>query len=641
MSESAATTQEDRSPQDSTDSLQTVASPTNDDMDVDETLLRPGIYRALFSTNLGRRAKNNVSIPAPPVIVRSDKIRSVVDTANFWRQKYPRFAWSIFPDCGWTVEDLWDAADIHLETRDHCQEVLKFLSKDNAVSAGLYAKDWSIMYPEQFARYMGLASMTGICDSEDPHSIADKIFVNGEINNWPRKFLWHTAQAMRTSVVQVRAEEKLATVADSETTSRVARKELAVIASSAQSGLPTNKAPSKKNRKISRSRKSRLTDPVEPLTVRNMPAPFVPANPSVHEVQRPVDKRVPSHVSTQSNPRYHGQPIGHIMSGMSTHASGSPSMGAPALLNPKSRPVRQDAYNPSSSGTYGENLTGLPSSGYSSRPPSGAMHSVHSPHFDPTTMAVSHAVPPHHMHPFAQGYPPMSPATYPAQTYPAGLGHFAMLPPQQTYPANMSMPLSYGQQASNHRGLRGTTMGDMTNSPYYPNNILPHNIDSRKPDRHNSFYRGSNGSLFDPYSGAKPTFNESMSARKSSRGGFLEQPGRSRKCSGADNRPRNGSYGSDWADTTTAHGNRHHDSRVPRVSMSDDPNIVEDPIRGCHQSWIGPENHNVNELFVADVPDGAQAKEVEDMFVREMGITPMKAHLKPSYHSRYLHAFVL
>lgn len=268
----------------------------------------------------------------------------------------------------------------------------------------------------------------------------------------------------------------------------------------AQPGLPMEKAQRKSNRKVTRNRKRRLTESAGSSTVRSTAAPFVPSVPSVNEAQQP-SKRISSHGPTQSGPPYHGhgQPIGHIMNGTSTHQMASSSMGGHALSNPKSRPGRQDAYVPSSSGTYGENVPRMSSGGYASRPPQGTMH-AHSPHFKSAAMVMGPAMmPPHPMHAYPQGFPPMSPSAYAVQPYPPGLGHPMAIPPQHMHAPNMPMPPGYGQQGPSHRRPRGTSMGDVTNIPYLSGHAAPHNADSRRSDRHSSFYGNGNPPLYDPY----------------------------------------------------------------------------------------------------------------------------------------------
>jgi hypothetical protein len=182
-------------------------------------------------------------------------------------------------------------------------------------------------------------------------------------------------------------------------------------------------------------------------------------------------------------------------------------------------------------------------------------------------------------------------------------------------------------------------MGDMTNSPYYANHGRPHNMDQRRSDRRNSSYGNGGHGLFDPYDGTNPAFNEHTAGRRPNRGGFMEQPGRPRMSS-INSRPRTGSYENNWADTPT-NNNRFGDQRPRPIYLTDNPAITGDAVRGCHQSWIGPENRDVNELFVSDFPDDTQHSELHEMFVRVVGITPVKVTVKQNYAGIRPHAFVL
>jgi hypothetical protein len=78
-----------------------------------------------------------------------------------------------------------------------------------------------------------------------------------------------------------------------------------------------------------------------------------------------------------------------------------------------------------------------------------------------------------------------------------------------------------------------------------------------------------------------------------------------------------------------------------RVPMVDDPDIVGDHVRGCHQKWIGPENHTVNELFVSELPEDVQQDEVQSMFAQELNITPVRVTIRHNPFGNRPHAFVL
>jgi hypothetical protein len=586
-----------------------VASPVGDATH-DDTIFEPGLRLALFSTELGTRPQRKApSPPHAPPIARSNPVQAVVQTSEFWRRKLTRASLSIFPDGGWAIEDLWDAEDIHIYTPDHCREVLTFMSRDNVYCAISLADEVSRKYPEHVVKTIALSSMEGIYDDTKPFSFLDEIFVHGESAAYPRQFLWHTARIMRASVLENRANEQLA--------ARPLVVQQNVKETSRIEPL-TEKALRKTNRKQSRSRTRRLTMLVEPspATVQQPSAPSIPPPPSqfIGPPNAPGGKR-PSGYGPPHPGAYHGQQIGHIM-------------GSEVVRNPKTRPHNHNA----PAGVYGDNYSQLAQGAYAPRPSSGT---VHPPHFNPAVVAMGQAVMPSHhpMQAYPQGYQLSSPSLYPGQPYHPGLTRHGPLPQHQAYMPSPPMVPSNIHQPSNDCGSRGTSFGDMTN--HYANNGPPHNMDTRRADRRNSSYGNGNGSLYDPYNGTKPAFNDSNAGRRSSRGGFLDQPGRSHKPSVLDNRSRTGSYSTDWIDMP---GNG---SRYSRGRTVDDPAIISDSLRGCHQKWIGPENHIVNELFVSDLPADVQDYEVKEMFAREINIPPLRVTIKKHTSATHSHAFAL
>jgi hypothetical protein len=157
----------------------------------------------MFSTDLGKRAPRKLQGPPyAPVIVRSDKVQGVVVAAHLWLKKYPLQYLCIFPDSGWQISDLWDEHDIHIETELFCKEVLKFIERDNYVCAKNYAQGWSKLHPERLGIVGG--DLTELYDKNDSLSIVEKIFVNGEEQDFPRTFLWNVAHIMRTAMLEVK-----------------------------------------------------------------------------------------------------------------------------------------------------------------------------------------------------------------------------------------------------------------------------------------------------------------------------------------------------------------------------------------------------------------------------------------------------
>jgi hypothetical protein len=156
---------------------------------------QPGAGAAVFSTDGGRHPHRNPLIPPPPVIVRSDKVRGVVDFANYWRGECPDLYPCFFPDCGWGITDLWDAADIHVESPGFLEEVLHFIVRDNVAGATNFAQIWCQRNQDKVDK---LACYTNLMyDANDPFAIVDEFFTEGEQDECPRQFLFHALWALR------------------------------------------------------------------------------------------------------------------------------------------------------------------------------------------------------------------------------------------------------------------------------------------------------------------------------------------------------------------------------------------------------------------------------------------------------------
>jgi hypothetical protein len=156
---------------------------------------QPGSGAAVFSTDGSRHPRRNPLIPPPPAIVRSDKVHGVINFANYWRGKcsdlYPCF----FPDCGWSITDLWDAADIHVESPGFLEEVLQFIVRDNVAGATNFAQIWCQRNHDKVDK---LACYTNLMyDANDQFAIVDEFFTDGEQDECPRQFLFHALWALR------------------------------------------------------------------------------------------------------------------------------------------------------------------------------------------------------------------------------------------------------------------------------------------------------------------------------------------------------------------------------------------------------------------------------------------------------------
>jgi hypothetical protein len=642
------------------------ASPADSDKTVvassENAMSNPRPRRALFSTGLGSRPPRVVQGPPyPPIIVRSVKVTGVVDAARLWREKYPREALSIFPDCGRTIGEFWDPADIHIDTPEHYQDVLNFLMADNVHCAKKFAVDWSRANPEQLSNTIGRANLKDIYDPANPGAIVDKVFVNGETNGWPHQFLFFAACIMRQTMLDMEKEKKLmqakSTTASTEPTSAEQRHSISgnygpAATSSGEplvvDGSSMVKGKSKTNRKLTRTRPPRLTALPEPSAAAHhpVPAPVVPSRvPSKQHFVAPPNGRVPSNGQPhpgfqQPHPGFqNAQPMGHIMGGMPSNFVPSPTMNAPLPHMPHGgRPGYGAPPHPSRLGSHGENFPRVISGGYPTQPPSGPMSNMHTPHLNHASMAMGQpamgpANPPQH---YPQGYPPMSPATYAAaQLHQPGIGHPGMVPSQMMQ-MGPNMPPSYLQQIPNDHAPRGMPIGDLTNHMQYSNR-LPYSMGTQKHgNRRNSSYGNGSGVLYDPYSGANPAFNDTNTGRKTSRGSYHNYSDRPhRKSSATDQRPRTGSYGYDRVDGG--------DNRHVKPRMIDDPAVLSDKLRGCGENWIGAENTTVDELYVSDLLEDVHERDVSELFRNHVGITPTKVLLKSSSFNTtrpYIHAFV-
>ncbi|KAF2829781.1 hypothetical protein CC86DRAFT_464288 [Ophiobolus disseminans] len=565
---------------------------------------RPG--RALFSTQLGDRPHRLApGPPYPPIVVRSgSRIAAVAEAAMYWRGKFPRQAMGILPGCDWQIEDFWDAKDIQLDTREHYLAVLKFLSEQNVVWARNFATEWFRAHPEHAAKTVGQSNMASMCDPTNPQDIVNKVFIYGESEKHPPAFLWQAALTMRTTMLEMRAEQKKSTPPDDTKTA---------------AGAPPAKATSKANRKVTRSRPQRLTASTEPSP---------PTAPSKQHVAHPP-KRAPSYGTSQPG-THHGQPMGAIMAHMPPFAMASPNVGTQPLYS-----VNGQRFDPSFAArmafnAYSENRSRVNSGSHAPRLPSGTMSNTHTPHFNNAALAMGlPGIAPQHPGQYGQ----MSPSVHPAQLSYPSINAPGIVPGIHVQGSNM--PPMYTQQGFYDRTPRG--MGDMTNNAQYPQNMPPHVIAMQQQgNRRNSVYGNSGGGLYDPYNGTKHGFGDN---KKTDRGGHADQPGRSRKFSAADNRPRTGSYSYNRTDTRPT-SDTWYPQYGPKSRRLDNPQVINDKVYGCSEKWIGPENNSVNELFVNDLFDDVSPEEVMGMFTHMVAITPLRAHVTSTSTGNRSHAFV-
>ena len=154
--------------------------------------------------------------------------------------------------------------------------------------------------------------------------------------------------------------------------------------------------------------------------------------------------------------------------------------------------------------------------------------------------------------------------------------------------------------------------------------------------------------LFDPYGGTNPKFSDATAyngPNKSVPQASANPPNRSRKVSNATIRSGYGQIATDQAGNPSVNRARQPDATFIRAHGVDDPAITGDPHSGCNQFWVGPENKDVIELFVGDLPEDIQPCELHQLFEELVGISPTRIMIKPpregqESHSRW-HAFVM
>ncbi|KAF2263419.1 hypothetical protein CC78DRAFT_274712 [Lojkania enalia] len=635
--------------------------------------------RALFSTDFGRKEKRKLMPPYPPVIVRSDKIRGVVDYALYWLNERPEVYLCVFPQCGWIIDDLWDDYDIHLNSPSFLRDALTFITRDNVHRAKRFAYEWSEKYPGRVELLGG--DTPSLYDWNDPLAIVDKVFVNGETDMWPRTFLWHAGNMMRMGmhIVERQQREVSVGVANAQGTSLTGvasaqgvsdshgmdettsnddgksslkdkpaveqEKSIAADENQAVPGRDNSEAglsceTGKEIQKASRKRPMKLINyPAIPLPDEPVPSMSVdtqsssiqatPAQLHGHSHAQPQLPRpeLPNHKqiapqsgppSTMASPFMHPQNIRNTKSRQGRSISGSynQSMSMPPQSFTQSFPT----------GGWGENV---PSS---QRPqqPSSNLPTLQSPVVQPAFMAQQAMF--QHMNsmgPFQPGQPIMLPPMAGNGPMPSNpLSHVPMLSSSshslgQGGPPHNTTMMDQAQQ--NHPPSpytpRSISIGDVANDAYM--NCQQRIDQTSYPSR-----RGGRGekqpSLFNPYGQDRPDFVNippQPLGRKPVPNTLLSVGPRNRRFSVG---PRGqGAYGHYNQD----HGAIH--SGPPTTSLSypqqhtqlvPDPSVTGDQVFGCDETWIGPQNNTVTSLWLAQLPPDVTDHDLREMFGSTLGL---------------------
>lgn len=635
-------------------------SPHEQKQNAPEIVPMPHTNQAVLTTDLGRQSYHPApGPPGPPLVVRSDKMQGVADFAQRMfansREQYLGY----FPECGWTIYDLWDSVDIAIDSPPFLEEVLKYITFDNVHRMRAYAVEWSEKNRDRLDFIGG--DLTSVYDPNDHLAIVDKIFINGEMNAYPRIFLWHVAHFMRTGMMNVALKKQaMATATNVKANDNHAGK---TALNSKPVAEPTSKAAEeenqprpettpgsghrKTNRKKTRpTRKKELTDLPELVTPSEViplvqpsivapnaaPPPVIPSTPATLQIQSPQAPQ-----AAPAQPPYRGyqtHPSGFGMGGPAPMLS--PHMNPANLRNPKGRNPRQgsSSYNqPMPPQVWMENYPAPPISGHQSRQPSGAMSVMQSPRFNaPIPMAQPMMNPTNSMMPYHQNPSMMSSSMPPGQMHYGPMNgpimHPGMMQPQSA-PFSAS-PMEFAMQNYPHGPSvpRGMSIGDMTNNPQYPYNTPPSHVDQRAGMNRYGSQTNKQPGLFNPYGAEKPDFGMipgQPGNRKAARNSFSNNTaGRGRKFSnGSHTRLTYGQYNFDRGDQNGPYGgNRHQEAPFVRNFSNNsyfkevDPTITGDPERGCGEQWIGPQNDYVTFLWIYNLPQNPDptVEELKEMF---------------------------
>lgn len=157
------------------------------------------------------------------------------------------------------------------------------------------------------------------------------------------------------------------------------------------------------------------------------------------------------------------------------------------------------------------------------------------------------------------------------------------------------------------------------------------------PRRRLSQQHANGTALYDPYEGNNPAFRNSgcSNGKEYNQNGMQNINGRPREPSFPGSRPYHGQY----ANARPQTGGPYNSG--PKSHMINDPSITQDRDYGCFMDWIGPLNEFVNELFVKDLPEDVQDKELEGLFQARLAVKLTSVKIRRSPQAPQLkHAFV-
>ncbi|KAF2872989.1 hypothetical protein BDV95DRAFT_363440 [Massariosphaeria phaeospora] len=601
---------------------------------------------AIFSTDLGRRAKRDPpGPPYSPVLVRGNIVDGVALTASKYRNKYGRqyhciFAPGIVPSGRFTIHDLWDRHDIHLDSPGYLEEVLRFIMKDNEVRVDNFALEWSEKHRDRVALLAG--DMTTIYDRNDPMAIANNVFDEDTLKEWPRVFLWHVAHRCRTVLLEVSQQQQTTAAAVPVSDVGMTDRERLLATEPNPNAVVDNEQATLATTSSTRPQASLPTqDPASAVLPTGLPRGYVQQGPTGYLAPGRLSPQSSNYGPAQAPRGYQPQYGGYAAPGLGP-LTASPQMNPPMLRNYRGRSARStssSSHNQPSPFSWHENHPMQPA--HQPRQFSGPIPAAHSPRYPPPPSLAPHpGMAPPMLHP-STGVPPFPPG--PSMMAPQAAGNLMPFPPMMGQ--GMMQPLDmYGQPSMDpdHQtyfqgppNVRGTYIGDMTNNMQYTGQ---YGGPSHRPEQ---LRRGNQPNrptaLYNPYGAENPDFANvptTYMGKRNGRNSISNGAGRGRKFSvGANSRPSHNQTNVDRGDHIATHnGNRHTEQPKKKVSYGAvDNTIVNDEVRGCNEKWMAPGNDYITHLWIGEVPLGVSIEEVRGMFAREAGVEAIKVTITENY----------
>ncbi|KAH7116944.1 hypothetical protein B0J11DRAFT_583648 [Dendryphion nanum] len=582
--------------------------------------------KAVFSTDLGRRSPREPPFPLPPTIARGLYVwEGFAQESWYWFRRYRHHYLCFFPGCGHTIHDLFDKDFIHRNDPSWVERLLEFIMNGNMVYSETYATDWVAKHPEHVDIMCSDIFGSGLYDPQHPLDVIDKLFVNGETEDFPRHFLYRTMNVIRKRHLgnkQYSLPEASSMSEKAKETTNAQVESTSTVVESANKDKQDILVPvisvDSRSRSRSRSKSSQarsLNSEVPPAIIQTM----MPSAPTIYHTAGPnsiVDQSDMSGGLRGIPNDKHGS---MAMNGQSF----VPSSSSNGFSVPKNRQSRKGANynNYSQSFNRPENVLGSmgmpPMRNFPGYLPAGP-----SPQF-------SHPTP---MPGFYNGNIPNQlpgvPMVHPMMSSPYMVSSQTAYAPSYSYVGPGIDPGLMYPNPGNQTG-KGQHMGELTNFARPPiTGSQQYGVPMGHSHPRMSLHEQKPHGLYNPYGSERPDFvNVHTQHNKKPRGSMA------RKGS-------TGSYGQQYdhgqfsqrgrEDDVDSHSGRRYDE----INTS----VTDDKEGGCTDTWIGPKNTTVNTLLVFELADTVVDADLANLFKKEAAIDIMSAFIKTDVsRKRYAH----